>query len=162
MLLVNTLSRALLSGTGDDHEKFDNAQSTNYLALLDKRSAAIRDHLEIDTAMCLLCDAISRGWLNDKRTSPSDLTPYLKFPDKITVSQGLILESSNLFIPHSFRRNILESIHSAHLGMNQCTYCARELFFRPGMSSQIQDLILNRQLYQHHGCKPQKEPLMEQ
>ena len=161
MLLADTLSRAFLPDTGGEHHKFDNVQSTDYLAVSDKRLREIQDHTEADPTMCLLRDTILRGWPNDKRTLPSELTPYFKFRDEMTISQGLIFKGDTLLIPHALRRSVLESIHSAHLGINQCTNRARELFFWPGMSSQIQDLISSCELCQCYGQKPQKEPMMQ-
>ncbi|MBM6549423.1 hypothetical protein H7673_11275 [Streptococcus dysgalactiae subsp. equisimilis] len=49
-------------------------------------------------------------------------------------------------IPQSLRRSILNSVHSAHLGINHCASCARELYFLQGMTSQIRNYVSSCEL----------------
>ena len=141
MYVADTLSRAFLTDTQTEFEEFETVQSTDYLAVSDDRLKQIRNHLDADQAMCLLRDAILNGWPEDKHNAPPELLPYFKYRDELTISQDLIFKGNKLWIPFSMRKDILRSIHSAHLGINNCLNRARELFFWPGMSGEIRDHV---------------------
>jgi len=161
MFVADTLSRAYLTDKQQDFEEFETVQSTDYLAVSDERLEEIRNHLEADQTLCRLRSTILNGWPNDKRQVSLELFPYFKYRDELTVSQGLIFKGSNLLIPQSLRKRILQLIHSAHLGINHCTNRARELYFWPGMTSQIRDQVSSCELCQAYNPKQQKEPMME-
>ena len=156
--LADTLSRASLPGTETEHE-FEHVQATQHLAVSEERLAEIRNHTGMDETMTLLRDTILKGWPEHRRDTPQALTPFFIIRDELAVSEELIFKGDKLVVPRTLQGSILMQIHSAHLGVNHCVIRARELFFWPGMTSQIKDYIASCLLCQQYGQKQQKEPM---
>jgi hypothetical protein len=53
----------------------------------------------------------------------------------------LVFSSTRLVIPESLRRSILDQLHTSHSGITRTCSLARKLYFWPGMSTKIADLI---------------------
>jgi hypothetical protein len=53
----------------------------------------------------------------------------------------LVFLSTRLVIPESLRRSILDQLQTSHSGITRTPSLARKLYFLPGMSTQIADLI---------------------
>jgi hypothetical protein len=52
-----------------------------------------------------------------------------------------VFSSNRLVIPESLHRSILDQLHTSHSGITRTRSLARKLYFWPGMSTQIADLI---------------------
>lgn len=57
--------------------------------------------------------------------------------------RGLIVKGRNIVIPQSKRKEVLENIHYAHLGIEKSKVLARNTVFWPNMNKEIEDLIQN-------------------
>ena len=63
------------------------------------------------------------------------------------IEDGLILKGTRIIIPEEKREEILKQIHEGHLGLNKCQMQAKETVSWPGLNDQLEQLILNCQLY---------------
>lgn len=57
--------------------------------------------------------------------------------------KGLIVKGRNIVIPQSKRKEVLENIHYAHLGIEKSKVLARNTVFWANMNKEIEDLIQN-------------------
>ena len=55
---------------------------------------------------------------------------------------------------------MLHYIHSSHLGIEKCKRRARDILFWPGMTSQIEDVVLQCQICSTHQRSNTKEPML--
>ena len=66
------------------------------------------------------------------------------------------LEGNQIEIPSKHHQAILKQIHKGHLGLNKCKLRAKETVYWPGLSTELEDLVLNCELclkYSTAKCK---------
>lgn len=57
-------------------------------------------------------------------------------------SQGLVFRGEQLVVPLSLRKDMLNQLHSSHIGTGGCVRRAREiLLYWPRMSAEIRDFV---------------------
>ena len=107
MFLVDTLSRA--------HPP--EIHFCEALALSDSRIQDIRQASINDLVLTTLYQVIQNGW----PTKVSDcIHTYFNIRDKSTVQNGLIFKGHCLVIPAEMRKELLDTIHSTHIGTEGC------------------------------------------
>ena len=84
---------------------------------------------------------MSNGWPNKIQECPLKLQPYWNYRNDITEVESLLLYRSRIIIPSELRKDILERIHSGHLGMDKCKRRARDSVFWPGLTNQIEQRV---------------------
>ena len=71
-----------------------------------------------------------------------------------------MLKGERLITPSALRPEMVDKIHSSHLGMEKCLNRARDCLFWPGITKQVQDKVAKCQICNRHRNKRVKEPLM--
>ena len=62
-------------------------------------------------------------------------------------------------IPNKQHKVILRLLHEGHLGLNKCKLRAKETVYWPGLNDQLEDLVLNCELFlQYSTAKCKLEP----
>ena len=87
------------------------------------------------------------------------LRPYWENRGHLTIVDDLLLYDDRILIPRSIRLQILDCIHTGHLGLTNCRSRARTSVWWSGLSTQISELITRC----HKCAKEQptpREPLM--
>ena len=59
----------------------------------------------------------------------------------MTVQNGLILKGTRIVIPKKMKLNILERLHTGHLGQEKCKRRARATVFWPGINKDIEKMV---------------------
>ena len=72
---------------------------------------------------------------------------------------GIILKGEKILIPQSLRTDMLERIHSSHLGVTKCKERARDVIFWPRMGKQIEETVAKCETCQEHQMSNTKEPM---
>ena len=166
MILADTLSRAYIKGAPDSDLEEDLVCAVSLvidnLPVSDPKLEAIRVATERDPTMTKLQDTIRRGWPERKSEIPQELNGYWNFREELSEAEGIILKGDKIVIPVSLRKEMLEKIHSSHLGMVKCKQRARDALFWPGMGKNIEDVI--SQCDTCLQCQPSnpKEPLISE
>jgi len=75
-----------------------------------------------------------------KGTSGEPLKMYPK-RDSLTFSGGIVWFEKRVYIPGSLRQSYLSRCHEGHQGIVKCKRAARQHFWWPGSSRDIEDLI---------------------
>lgn len=73
---------------------------------------------------------------------------------------GVLLKGSKVVVPRSMRREILDRVHTRHLGLRKCKERARSLIFWPGLNSDITRLIQSCPTCKKYAYKQPQEPLL--
>ena len=66
---------------------------------------------------------------------------YWNYRDNIGIQNGLLFKGLCVIIPQSMKNDMLQKIHSSHLGIDACTRKARDLLFWPGINKDIHSFI---------------------
>ena len=95
-----------------------------------------------DDELVLLKHTISQGWPSNIKEVPSVIQSYWK--------------GTRIVIPAKKWEAVLKLIHEGHLGLNKCKLHVKETVYWPGLSDQLEKLILNCKLrlnYSQSKCK---------
>ena len=63
------------------------------------------------------------------------------YRDELVVSGDFVFKAHRVVIPAGYREQIVQRLHSSHIGMNSCIHRARETCFFPGITVAIKKLI---------------------
>lgn len=80
---------------------------------------------------------IAVGWHTDISTLPTELRELRPLDDELVVCSDLIYKGQRLFVPSTERTEMLDRIHSSHIGVYGCIRRAREALFSKGMNAVI-------------------------
>ena len=143
---TDTLSRAPAGLPGiedkllvEEVEAFS-TQTTSYLPATPNRLQQIRDVQKVDEECSLLRSYYLHGWPPYLPHQPL-LRPYWENRSHLTIVDDLLLYDDRIVIPRSMRLQILDCIHTGHLGLTKCRSRARISVWWPGLSTQIGELI---------------------
>ena len=79
--------------------------------------------------------------------------------DELTELNGVILRGGRILIPTSMRKEMLETIHQGHMGIEKSKQRARDALYWPKMGSEIQEKIARCSICQQHHKQNAKEPM---
>ena len=139
MYFADTLSRAYLKETLVNTEVLE-------ISVLDHMISDTQiDRFAVATAkditLSLLQSVVMAGWPETKEQTPNKIQDYWNIRDEITISQGLLLKGEKIIVPEELRNEIVEKLHSGHLGINKTLQRAREVLYWPGMNQDIKESI---------------------
>jgi transposase InsO family protein len=110
--------------------------------LADPHLTEIKMHSEDDEEYCAVIQAVINGFPSPSDKVSSLIQPYWRERDNLSVVDGLLLRNGKqLVIPRSMRRQVLEALHSSHLGINMTKRRARDSVFWPGISSDVKNMV---------------------
>ena len=81
------------------------------------------------------------GWKETKHEVEPVLRPYDHVRDELSTQRDLIFKVERDVIPKSRRKDMVERVHSSHLGVNGCVGRARECIYWPRMNGEIKDFV---------------------
>ena len=160
MYLADTLSRAYPFSVTTQETVFDRVNMVSFLPIRQERLVQIRNATEQDESLQMLRSVILQGWPENKNMLPTQVTPYFNHRDEISVQDGLIFRGERVIIPHSMRREMMNRIHSSHIGIDGCLRRARECLYWPGLTSDLKNHISSCEICRSFETSQPKETLM--
>ncbi|XP_060798261.1 uncharacterized protein K02A2.6-like [Neoarius graeffei] len=118
----------------------------------------LREQLKRDSVCARVMQLCVEGWPAHSITEPA-LKAYWADRAFLTVQTGLLLKGTRLVISSVMRNDVLARLHVGHQGVVKCRERARQSVWWPGLSQQLNELVLNCRMC----CKERqnnKEPLM--
>ncbi|KAJ7996477.1 hypothetical protein DPEC_G00237470 [Dallia pectoralis] len=103
--------------------------------------SSLREHLKADSTCSALMEYCTDGW-PDKSQLQGALRHYRPDRAVLTVHDGLLLRGTRLVIPFSLQGDVLQRLHEGHLGVTKCRGRAKQTVWWPGLSSQLNDMVL--------------------
>ena len=85
---------------------------------------------------------------------------YWNYRDEISTYDGIMFKGENVIVPKTMQREMLEIIHSSHLGMKKCKRRARDVLYWPGMNSEIENTVSRCQICSTYRRSNSREPLL--
>ena len=148
MYLPDTLSRAPLSNSDCAAAELTveaDAYLDVFLADLPATPGKLEEIKNAQTADpdCRLIATFAREGWPAQNTLQGEAKKYYSFAGEITVQNGLLLRGSRIIVPATLRHEILEKIHTGHLGIVKCRARAQESVWWPGLAEEIKSLVEN-------------------
>ena len=78
---------------------------------------------------------------------------------ELSVSDGLVLKNNRIVIPTALRKEMLQKVHTGHLGIVKCQDRAKQFMFWPGMNAEITEIVNACATCTEHCPKQASEPL---
>ena len=120
-----------------------------------------KEETEKDETLQLLSEYVRNGWTRNRGSVVPEVKPYYNVLDEITLARGLALKSDLIIVPTSMRKEMKKLIHQGHQGVEKCRLRARTAFYWPGISSDIEELVLSCATCLEHQNYQQKEELIQ-
>ena len=136
------------------HVIFDNDEEIT-LPVMDKHACQDSDYVKIH-------EAIKNGV--QARNLPPD-HPGRKYRDNwhlLGTFGNLVILGDTILVPKALRKEILQKLHSAHLGQMKTIALAKQFYFWRGMSTEIQQLVDSCETCQVHASFQRKETMRPQ
>lgn len=111
------------------------------LPVSNRKLTSIRKAAEQDPQLTSLRSVIKAGWPDVRKKCPSSLAGYCSHRDEISEIERLLFKGEQIIIPHALRAEMLECIHTAHMGTEKSKKRARNILFWPGMNKQIEEMV---------------------
>lgn len=83
---------------------------------------------------------LKNGWPK-KCTSRKELKYFYKLKNEIMLENEMLYWGMRLIVPKIMRKYVIKKLHSTHLGMTKTVKKANQLFYWPGMKSEIENYI---------------------
>ena len=110
----------------------------------DARLDEIRQHQDLDPVLSLVAQYMQAGWPPLDQI-PASVKPYLQDRASFSKSHGILFNGCRILIPASLRQQVLDQLHSGHLGITKCRARAQHSVWWPGLSTQLADHVANCQ-----------------
>lgn len=112
-----------------------------------------------DETMKVLANYVTNGWPDNKKLVHTLAAPYLTVKDELHTVDGILLKLNRIIIPKNLRKQILDNLHEAHMGINRTENLARTCVYWPNISNDVANLVNNCDICQKLRKNKTKEPL---
>lgn len=164
MYIADTLSRAAMnlteahSESGEQILSFDDA--VDYLPMREESIQKLRQATCSDQTLQSLKETVQQGWPTERSQVDACIRQYFSYRDELLVQNELVFKGERVLVPLDMRREMMQRIHYAHIGVNGCIRSAKECIFWPGMTSAIRDHVETCDVCRKFDNKQQKETLV--
>ena len=107
-----------------------------------------------DVILSKVTHMLKDGW-NDKELSDK-IKPFKDRKSELSVDNGCVLWGSRVVIPEKLRADILDLLHSTHMGMVSMKSLARCYVWWPGLDAEIERTVRECEVCQMNQRKPPK------
>ncbi|XP_030853177.1 uncharacterized protein K02A2.6-like [Strongylocentrotus purpuratus] len=159
MHLADMLSRAYLPTTVGATE-FGEVNIVETLSMGEERVKQLQSHTNNDEVLQTVKKVIHKGWPEQKAEVPEAAKSYFNIRDELSVQDGLVFRGERVVIPITLRKEMKETLHTSHLGIEGTLRRAREIIYWPGMNADVKQFIQTCEACRMYEQQNQKETLM--
>jgi len=145
MVMSDPLSRAFLNEPPSQTEychELEQIVVVDDLPISDARLNSLRKATACDANLQILMSTVLGEWPSTEDGVPQEIKSYFSCREDITVQNGLLFKGKRIVVPTQLRKEMMEKIHSSHLGIEGCLRRASEVFYWPRMSAELEDCML--------------------
>ena len=117
----------------------------------------MRTATQEDDELALLKHTIMHGWPITIGEVPSEIQPYWTFREELSIEDGIVLEGTWIVVPCKKLQPTCQLIHEGHLGLGKCKLGSKDTVNWPGLTNQLEKVILNCELFEIFPFKMQAE-----
>ena len=96
-----------------------------------------------DEKLALLKHIVQNAWPQDICDLPKEIQPYWTFHEEMTIEDGLLLKGTCIIVPHTLHPEMIQLLHTGHLGLEKCLNRAKQSMYWPGLYEELKDLVTN-------------------
>lgn len=113
------------------------------------------------TEFMLLQRYVERGWPKIGKIEPAAI-PFFQVRDELCFVDGILLRGDRIVVPPVLRSRLLNLAHESHQGMTRTKQRLRELYWWPGMDTEVECLVKHCVVcgYNDKSVKGRVAPLM--
>ena len=100
------------------------------------------------------------GWQKNQRSTDHIGNLYGEYQGELSTYNGVIYRGDRVVIPRSMRPEMLNTLHTSHMGIVKTKQRARDIIFWPGMNKQIEEMIKKCPTCLEFQNKQPKEPMI--
>ena len=163
MYLADTLSRAHRSDVSvcAFTHQLEETDHTALLAIPPDQLERIKQASADDLVLTELRSTIRAGWPEHKSQVSESVVAYYDVRDELTVQDSLVFKGPLIVIPNTLRKEMIELVHSTHIGTEGCLRRARDIMYWPRMSMQLKDYVSKCDVCMAHRPQQSKEPIQQ-
>ena len=135
MILADTLSRAYITDCPTSQSTFEEELACMVHMVLsntpftDAKLEEVRKATSEDTTKRLLQTTIQTGWPDKISETRAEFKAFWTYRDELSKADGILIKGEKILIPQSLRSDMLNRIHSTHLGVIKCKKELKMYFF---------------------------------
>ena len=160
LYIDHTLSRAGPNNKAECISDSEEFEVNLIVPICKEKKEEFKMEMDQDLVMLKLKEMVLRGRPDKMSDVDNDLQAYWNFRDELCICYGLLMRGDRLITPPSLQKEMVDKIHSSHLGMEKCLNRARDCLFWSGITKQIQEKLEQCQICNRYRNQQGKEPLM--
>ena len=126
----------------------------------DDKVTTIKTETRSDPVLSALLEIITAGWPEKRHKLSLPLRTYWGYRDELSVEDGIILKGGRIVIPTSMQKDILNKLHTPHMGMEKTKLRAKSSVFWPSINNDIEQVTRQCETCNSLAKSQRKEPLM--
>ena len=163
--VADTLSRKFIQAEPEDNDTVEDLNIQvhclfNNMPVTDKKMQQLRQTTAEDPQMQELQSTILEGWPELRQNCKPTISEFWNFRDQLSAIDGIIFKGEKILVPTSLRPEMIQKIHSSHLGIEKTKQRAREILFWHGMATQIHNAVAACPICTPTRPSNPKQPLM--
>ena len=119
-----------------------------------EKTQQLQETTRKDPVLNHLSKIITTGWPEESRS-------YLLKYDHLGVHDGIIMKGSRVVIPKNMQHDILQRLHTSHLGQEKTKLLARNGVYWININKDIDKMVQSCEKCQYHQPSQVSEPLMQ-
>ncbi len=96
---------------------------------------------ETDNTIFHVKEYLRSGWPTSNSLISRELKQFQKVATKLAEENGILLRNNRIIIPRQLCEEMLQRLHTGHLGICKSRNRARQSMWWPGMSKEILEMI---------------------
>ena len=154
------LSRNSNKETEEDPDMLEMVHSVSrHLPLSQDQKKRLRLATAMDIELSQVKEFCRNGWPLDSKI-PSGILPFSKIKDNLYTESGILFFGSKIVVPASLRNIIPNALHNGHSGITKIIQKARQLYFWPNMSKDLQNIVRRCRTCEKFSKRDTNEPLL--
>ena len=105
-------------------------------------AAKVKQQTDRDPVLCKVKRYTQHGWpdqLNSQEAA--ELKPFFHRKTELSLDDGIVLWGNRVVIPSCFHANVLEVLHSTHIGISRMKSLARQFVWWPKLDADIDKMV---------------------
>lgn len=138
--LADYLSRYFLDSNICEEEKVF-TESVLSINVSEEKVRLFQKETIADSTLKVLLKYAQEGWPNDRSKVIEQAKFYFKMRNDILVENGIVYFNDRIVVPMSLRKEMIKILHESHQGISKTKKRAQEIFYWPGLNSEIEECI---------------------
>ena len=107
----------------------------------DSKLELVKQETIKDNQLQQLITVINEGWPEHRHECAVNVREFWTVKEDLSIINGIIFKREKIVLPKSLQSEMLNQIHTGHMGMEKCKERARTLFYWPHINSHIEDMV---------------------